>query len=112
GCTAAPACARIPGRGQKNLCLAGGQCARTAPSLSGARGEEGASCLILAQEALSTNSVVYVLLRSICLSLTFSSYCCRTLRTNSGPPLGILPSGEYMAIWLLSAVTYRSLSPA
>ena len=53
----------------------------------------------------ATNSLVYVRCRSICLPLIAGLIVDRTLRTFSGPPAGILPSGVYIAMVDFSACT-------
>ncbi|CAB4049595.1 hypothetical protein LMG9964_03255 [Paraburkholderia phenoliruptrix] len=53
----------------------------------------------------ATNSLVYVRCRSICLPLIAGLIVDRTLRTFSGPPAGILPSGVYIAMVDFNACT-------
>src|SRR5258706_12327703 len=62
--------------------------------------------------ALSTNSVVYVLDKSIVLPITFLLNEERTANTVGGPSLGITPSGVKMPRLPCNAATYRALSPA
>src|SRR5437773_6081840 len=71
-------------------------------------------CNVLDQAyfAASTNSLVQVFVRSIVLPWTFLLYVWSTLKMKSGAPAGIFPSGLNIGMLPVSAVRYRSSSPA